>query len=385
MRLWNYFAGYVMIRVEGLSLEKFLNTAAELGVAVFDARRVSYTVLRALVSARGYKKLRSAVSDRYAVSVVKKAGVPIGLKWMTGRKALLVGLVLIAAATFLASLFVWEIRVSGLDYNEAKALKQELNELGLGAGSYKGDIDLKETEKALMLGHDEFAWINVRLRGVIADVEVVLAEPVPEIVDDTRPCNIVATKDAMVVSVTARQGRAAVDQGDTVRAGDVLISGMIWDAGLTRMQTAARGEVIGSVWYSAQASAPTHEQSRIPTGRTQQQRVIVIGADTADVDDACTFAEYDTRIIDTRYVVGLFLPVKILVLEHAEVELHDDPIDRQMLKVYLEERAYYDAAANSQADIVSHVAVFTEQDGQLAVMVYVQTYEDIGKVVYLEE
>ena len=190
MRLWNYFAGYVMIRVEGLSLEKFLNTAAELGVAVFDARRVSYTVLRALVSARGYKKLRSAVSDRYAVSVVKKAGVPIGLKWMTGRKALLVGLVLIAAATFLASLFVWEIRVSGLDYNEAKALKQELNELGLGAGSYKGDIDLKETEKALMLGHDEFAWINVRLRGVIADVEVVLAEPVPEIVDDTSHCHI---------------------------------------------------------------------------------------------------------------------------------------------------------------------------------------------------
>ena len=42
--------------------------------------------------------------------------------------------------------------------------------------------------------------------------------------------------------------------GDAVREGDLLISGLIWDPGMPRMMFAARGEVIGSVWYSASVS-----------------------------------------------------------------------------------------------------------------------------------
>lgn len=385
MRLWNYFAGYVMIRVEGLSLEKFLNTALDLHIAVLDARRLSYTVLSAVVNMRGYKKLLEALSARYAITAEKKAGVAFGVKWLTRRKVLFFGLLLIAAAVFAASFFVFEVRVSGLEFGAAQALKEELSALGIYSGAFKGSIDPKHSETQLLIAHEEFAWINIRIHGAIAEVQVVLCEPVPQIVDDTRPCNIVAVKDAHIKRITARTGRALVKAGDTVRAGDVLISGLIWDAGLKRMLFAARGDVIGSVWYTASASAPLYKQTYTATGRTQTQRIIVIGADRADIDAACTFENFQTRVLETRDVVGLFLPVKILLLEHSETKLICEPVDTQIIKADIEERAYCDAAAKAQADVVAHVPVFSEQDGMLHVTVYVQTYEDIGKVVYLED
>ena len=61
----------------------------------------------------------------------------------------------------------------------------------------------------------------------------------------------------------------------------------------------------------------------MPTGRTQTQRVISVGADTAPVDPACAFAEYDTRPVGQYQVVGLFLPVTITTLEHSEVVIED--------------------------------------------------------------
>ncbi len=387
MRMWNFLTGYVMIRVEGLSLEKFLNVAFEANVPVYEARRLSYTVLSAVVSARGYRKLLRVVPEKYTVTAQKSAGLAVGVKWLTRRKALLIGLILVGLAALAASLFVWEVRVTGIDTREAMALTEELAQLGIYPGAYKGHIDLKQAETRLIIAHDEFAWVNLRLTGVVALAEVVPAEPVPEIVDDSRPRHIVAEKDALIESVTALKGRAVVEAGDTVRAGDVLISGLVWDPGLPRMLFAARGEVIGSVWYAARVSAPMYEEVRIPTGRTQLQRVISIGRDSAPVDEGCSFAEYDTDVIREYPVVGLFLPVYISVLEHREVIITRQNVPRDTLTVYLEERAYYNAQGYVPNDtvIVGHRTVFKEEDGMLTATVYLQTHEDIGTVVYLEE
>jgi hypothetical protein len=58
-----------------------------------------------------------------------------------------------------------------------------------------------------------------------------------------------------------------------------------------------------------------------------------------------------------------------------------------VLKVTLEERAFFDAQRliPQEAQVVGHETVFEEKDGVLTATVYVQTHEDIGKVVYLEE
>jgi len=387
LRIWKTIAGYVMIRVEGLSLERFLNLAAEAGITVYDVWRVSYTVLRAALGAGGYRRLKGVIPEKYAVTVEKKAGLPFAIQWLFTRKALLLGLGVLAAAILAASMFVWDVRVKGIERREAIQLEKELGSLGVYAGAYKGNIDLKRIETRLLVRHDELAWVNLKITGAVAELEVVPAVMPPELVDDTRPCSIVADKDALIESVQALNGRAAVVKGQTVRKGDVLISGLILDEGLTELRVAARGRVVGSVWYRAEAGAPTTKETRTPTGRTQVQRVMTIGADTAALDAPCSFAEYDTRVLKTDCVGGLFLPVKVVTLEHTEVTVEQTPVSKETLRATLEERAFFEAErlVPDDADVVGHETVFEEKDGVLKATVYVQTHEDIGKVVYLEE
>jgi similar to stage IV sporulation protein len=376
-----------MIRVEGLSLERFLNMAAQAGVRVYDVRRASYTVLRAMVTPRGLNKLKSVVPEKYAVTVSKSAGLAVGMKRLARRRAIAIGLVLVILAAVAASFFVWEIRVTGIDIREAMALESELETFGIYPGAFKGNIDLQKAETKLIISHDEFAWIDIKFSGVVAMVTVVPAELPPEMVDDSRPCNIVAKKDALIESVTALSGQAAVKSGQTVRAGDVVISGLVWKEGLPRLMFAARGKVIGRVWYRASETAPMSEETRVPTGRTQTQRVISVGADTAPVDPVCVFAEYDTKPVSQYPVVGLFLPVTVTTLEHSEVEIRTQDVPRDLLELFLEERAYFKAQGYvpDAADIVGHRTIFKKEDGKLTATVYIETHEDIGAVVYLEE
>lgn len=377
-----------MIRVEGLSLEKFLNAAANAGVRVYDVKRESYTVLYAGVTARGYGKLIKIAPERYNLTALNAKGAPHGFKRLFGRKALLAGLIIVFLGIIAGAQFVWEVRVVGISVYEGAKIKAELESLGIRPGIYKGDIDLKGITTKMLVSHDEIAWMDIKIDGVVVIAKIVPADMPPEVYDENRPCDIIAKKDAYIESVIELAGHAVVKPGDTVRAGDKLISGLVWGEGKPRMLFAAKGRIIGSVWYTGEASSPIFEETREKTGNTEAERVIYIGNDKASIDGPCAFEQYDTEV-KKEYYLGdaLFLPVKVQELLHSEVRLTQKPKELGVLMTYLEEEAYYDAQSKApeDAEITGHKAYFKVDGDRLTVKVYLQTQEDIGKAVYLEE
>lgn len=377
-----------MIRVEGLSLERFLNIASQAGVKVFDVKRVSYTVLYAGLSARGYRKLIKIVPERYTLTAGRRRGLPFGAMWLFRRKALLAGLLVVALGVVAAAQFVWDVQVNGLGAYEGNKIKAELAGKGIRPGVYKGNIDLKGITTDMIIAHDEIAWMNIGFKGVSVVVKIVPADMPPEVYDENTPCDIVAKKDAYIEKVIPLAGRAVVKPGDTVRAGDKLITGLVWDPGLPRMMFAARGKVLASVWYKGEESAPVYRETREKTGNTQDERVVYIGDDSASLDGPCSFAEFDTEVVKEYYLGDrLFLPVRVALLRHSEVVLKQTPAPLDILMTYLEERAYYRAQclAPEDADITGHKTIFKTDNDVMTATVYLQTQEDIGKVVYLEE
>ena len=61
IRLWNYLKGYVIIRIEGLILENFINFTTLEGIELWDIRRIDYTTLEAKIHIRDFKRLRKIV------------------------------------------------------------------------------------------------------------------------------------------------------------------------------------------------------------------------------------------------------------------------------------------------------------------------------------
>lgn len=76
IRIWNYFRGYVIIKIEGLTLEKFINLAIAKNILLWDITRIDYTTLKAKVSIPGFKALKDVVQKvGCRVSIIEKKAI----------------------------------------------------------------------------------------------------------------------------------------------------------------------------------------------------------------------------------------------------------------------------------------------------------------------
>lgn len=91
----------------------------------------------------------------------------------------------------------------------------------------KFDLNTKETINKIRLERNDLAWIGIEIQGTNAIVKIVEADMKPEIIQEDEYCNIVATKDAMIVKVNAQNGVPVVKEGDVVTKGTVLIEGWL--------------------------------------------------------------------------------------------------------------------------------------------------------------
>ncbi|MBQ8320781.1 MAG: sporulation protein YqfD [Clostridia bacterium] len=125
---------------------------------------------------------------------------------------------------------VWDVRVDGNDTISDSAVIYELYSSGFGIGNIWSDTDTAEVESELLSKSENISWVNINRRGSVAYVSVI--EKNKEISYEQKEAaggyaNIVATSDCIIVDITVKRGCAEVKVGDVVKAGDILISGVL--------------------------------------------------------------------------------------------------------------------------------------------------------------
>ena len=145
----------------------------------------------------------------------------------------------------------------------------------------------------------------------------------PEIIPEDEFCNIVATKDAMIVKVNAQNGTAVVKEGDLVTKGTVLIQGWLEGQFTGIRYVHANGEVQAKVWYSQKVKVPLKHIKKIQTGKQESKYSVKINNFEINLPKGVPkFQNYDT--IDTSKKLKLFsdfyLPVEINTKTYQEYE-----------------------------------------------------------------
>lgn len=139
----------------------------------------------------------------------------------------MVGLALSLTAVCVLSQFVLTIEVEGNEAVSTAEILTELRRQGLRPGVYGPGLDEGTISSAALLGLPELAWMSVNLHGTRAEVLVREAVPAPEVDDEEQVGSIVARSSGIVTHIEPLSGEALVAQGDTVLAGEVLISGAV--------------------------------------------------------------------------------------------------------------------------------------------------------------
>ena len=107
----------------------------------------------------------------------------------------------------------------------------------------------------------DVVYLAVNVRGCTAHVQVVERTRPPHLYRDSDVQNIVAVRDGLVTEVTALDGAAAVSPGDTVTAGQLLISGAADSPRGVRLMRAT-GTVRARTWYTLTVPIPLAAEER---------------------------------------------------------------------------------------------------------------------------
>ena len=188
------------------------------------------------------RALRLCEADCLPVTVAGEGGLPCLLRRLLHRAGLAVGLILGICLLSAAGNVVWDIRIEGNETVSDRAIEESLAVCGFGVGFPLRGFEADKTENDLLMLDDRLAWVSINRKGTVAYVEVREKTRRPAEESDA-PRDIVAAVGGVIQRIELDEGNVRVKAGQTVGAGDVLVSG-IYDS-MTRgiRITAAKARV----------------------------------------------------------------------------------------------------------------------------------------------
>lgn len=319
LRMIQYCIGVVHFHADGGSPERFLNLAAREDILLWNIRSKD-GVLYASTRARKYKKLHP-LALQAGVILTKEAqkGVPFLTKRFARHAGVLIGLLLFLLLVWFFSSFVWEIDVAGNQSVPTSQVEHVLDELGLRPGAFSMFLQVRYIQNGLLLRIPELSGVTINLHGSTAYVRVRERRYPPEIVPQSLPCNVKASRDGKIVQIKTFAGKALVKPGEAVTAGQLLVSGVVQDKDGALRLIHAEGTVLARTKRDLSVTVPFHETVRAETGREVKRYTLNVFHYGVPLYFGALTGDYDRFSYTAPAVVfGVRLPVSLTTRVYRE-------------------------------------------------------------------
>ncbi len=300
------------------------------------------------LSETAYAELTELISNKDIVlQDARHRGVPQLFRRYGRRYGIIVGLLLTAAALMISDEFVWRIEIYGNENVSEKAIEDALSELGFELGTYIKNVDFDVLHNRFLAASEEIAWISVNMHGNVAYAEV--REYLASDSDKSDgAANIVAAKDGVVTLVSAFDGKREVAIGESVKKGQLLISGVMEFEGADTRYVYAKGEVYAECERSIHIEVPlTNKVTRKSFSNPLvygikffSKEIFFGGKGRIDTDICDTITVYK----DLAVFGGKTLPFSIITVKEIETET--------VTEVYTEARASAVAYAEYKREFI---------------------------------
>lgn len=264
--LLRYFRGMVVFTVRGQFIERFLNLAARGNIHIWNAKREEDEFIGCTLIS-DYKKFRPIVRKTHVqVRVSERYGLPFAIRKYHKRFGVMVGIGCFILVMLISGQFVWDITVSGNKEIPAEEVLDLMEDNGLHLGSFKKSLDVESLAESICVNFDEASWAAVNLIGTVAHIEIKERVKPPEMIEDKKPCNIVASKSGQIIHMDVQEGQKMTTIGSGVKKGDLIVSGIIQDKEGGTSVKHARAKVIAEYSEKQIFSFPLEQTEKVPQG-----------------------------------------------------------------------------------------------------------------------
>lgn len=384
-KILNLARGCVLAEISGTGTEEVMNLCAARGIRFWKAERLDAYTLRLKVYSRDYPALESAAVRVNCDCIrISEQGLPRTLHSLRLRFVLYFGLVLVMALFVWSSLHIWEIEVIGNEKVSEWEIISALEEAGVGIGSYWPTFTSDNIRSLVLVQIPELSWITVNVSGSRAEVIVRERKEIPEVFDETFTCDIIAEKPGIIISAGVLRGQSMTAKGQTVAAGDTLVSGAVASSYSPLRFVHSRAEIYARTWYTLTLQKPLETTKKTEILSTDSSFALILGDKRINFYKSSGIFTPDCDKITLDHYLSVdgafYLPVGISQTRTVSYATCTGSIDAAAAQAELKQELYDELLARigSTGSVTSFSYASAELDGVLTVTLRAECVEQIG-------
>lgn len=364
--------------------EKMISELLESGVVLRRVMTAGGTVSGEISPLDYYTAAKAARRNGVRIRAGKRRGLYFTLMRYKMRFGLYVGGLMLMIMLSMFQTRVEAINIEG-DVPRGQIL-EILRQNGIEKGADKYSLQMSRAEHQIMLEVENCSWVDVSCVGFRVNVRVEKGTPLPEMEED-QPRNIVASRGAMIISQTVREGASEVAVGSGVAEGTLLVSGVVPDGNDDVLFVRADAEIIGEFTETQEFYVPFSETVRRADGDKTEFSYIVFNDDEypmffgeANVPDAVYSEETKlVRIFDAE------MPFKIktgtyTAYRYVEVIRSAEDCTRELKRL----KDDYEQNFYSEYEVAAAEEKYYPDEGGVKLVVDYTLRGDIAKPVVIE-
>ena len=285
---------------------------------------------------------------------------------------------------FLSNL-IFNIEINTNNKEVVNLLEKELKENGISLYRFVKNFKQKEKIKNIILNKhkEEIGWLEITRHGskYIINVEERIINDINE---DKTPCNIIAKKNAIILSIEATSGSIVKKLNDYVKKGEVIVSGNIIHKENVVDKVKSKGVIYGETWYHVHVSYPFAYYEKIKTGNNLKRLSLKIFNKSYSIG-----SNYKNEEIEEINILNhKFIPIKLSFDKVSEIILIDD--------LYTIDEAYEEGLKLARSKLLSTLPLNSKilsqkklklivNNSTIDIDIFFKVYENITEIQRIEE
>ena len=256
----------VRIKVVGNNVNRFIMKLNNKNINLYDVFKKNNDCCFLVIDYKSYDDVIK-YKTYYDIEIIDYLG-PIKIKNNLKKNKYYLSFFIIAFIVLLVlSKLTFKINIITNDLDMHKLLKDELKDNGIYKYSWlKNYQDINKVKKNILNKYPHlFEWLEIKKEGTGYTIRFE-KRLLNNQTKDLKVYDILALKDARIISIEANSGQIVKNVNEYVKAGDIIISSRIMLNEEEKYVSSANGNVYGEVWYKVSVDMPNDYQEKKESG-----------------------------------------------------------------------------------------------------------------------
>lgn len=249
---------YLRMRVVAAEPEKVLSQLIDSNIELLDVIFLDLlTVTFQVRKQQAYAVQKIVAGCGGSCRVTGRKGIFWNLQIMWKRPVLAVGMFIFFILTSLVNDRIFFVKVQGNEFLSDRVILAEAEKYGVAFGAKASLVRSEDIKNKLLQHFPQLQWVGVTTSGAVATIQVQERSIQNELIyPQTGVSHIIASQDGVISQMTVYKGNPLFQVGQSVKTGDLLVSGYI-DCGIVQIGERAQAEVFAHTFRTVDVYAPT--------------------------------------------------------------------------------------------------------------------------------